>query len=69
MVSITIADDFRMNQIRIIDSQGRLVDEISITANSAKHDLDLNRLPVGVYSIQLLSEEGSVRSKKLVLMR
>jgi hypothetical protein len=57
-----------IESIRIVDMQGRLVQELSFPNESKLHSISLNKqIPSGIYFIQALLDNGNFISEKLIL--
>ena len=66
MVQIRFSEEIGANQISVFDMKGQLHFKINI--NSASYDMDISKLPHGVYLINVISKSGYHCNQKLIVI-
>ena len=56
------AEDFALESVRIMDAQGQTL-AVNSTKNSSAIDMDLSRLPAGIYFLEIRTDKGAVIKK------
>ncbi len=65
-VSIRIAEEIGENQISVFDMLGKL--HFTVNVNAPNYEMDLSKLPRGVYLINVVSKSGYHCNQKLIVI-
>lgn len=66
-LNFNILGDISNTKMTISDISGRIHKSLSVSQNQYVQEFDITNLPIGVYFVNLINENGLIKSRKLVV--
>ncbi|MFT4772610.1 MAG: hypothetical protein ACI9D1_002649, partial [Cryomorphaceae bacterium] len=66
---VALSPAFELDQIVVVDQLGRKVEQFNFGSSSNSININLEKVPMGIYSVQLTTQEGKTATKKLIIAR
>lgn len=68
ILNIKLLEDYKINGVKLMDATGRLLRNEFVNDNTQSHQMDVSNLPLGIYSLQVQSDE-KIFVKKIMIQK